>query len=75
MNINDLKSTEKQKYLGHVLELSRDDLLNNKINTPFDEISIHDFNRGIITMELIRKSIKIIFIDGNQTKVFKDIKK
>jgi len=49
--------------------LRRNDLQRNKTNLPIEKIRIYDFNSGAISIDEIRKTEQIIFVDNDQIKI------
>lgn len=50
------------------ISLTRNDLIKTKENALFDDINLYDFK---ISIDAVNKAEKIIFIDGENSKVFK----
>ena len=58
--------------MGKTITLGRNDLIRNKRDAIVEEIEINHFRNKSITMRDIMQADKVIFIDGNITKVLKN---
>ena len=62
----------KFRVMGKTITLGRNDLIRNKHDAPVEEIGVFHFRNNLINLHDIMRADKVVFVDGDITKILKD---